>query len=234
MKRKVQLDTLKKKKKSNKKKDKTKTYRSRKIRKRSPTSVRIHKDFQHARFRGIYCCYLIINCLCWPQLISSSSSSTKSKSSKFSTSKKQVSERKRQVKFYVGISNDAKHRLRRHNRELANGARLTAGGQWKLIGVVGWFYSFGAAESFEKSVKISYRKCYSKFKTNNTTSTSTSITRTRTTQTSQMQMKIMLSRFKKQPFYNDKAFINRMQAFHNIMNHHKRWKHKQLSFMNVY
>lgn len=51
---------------------------------------------------------------------------------------------------YVGVTKDLDRRLRQHNRELAGGARTTAGREWRVAAVVGNFSSDGAALSVEK------------------------------------------------------------------------------------
>jgi predicted GIY-YIG superfamily endonuclease len=53
---------------------------------------------------------------------------------------------------YVGVTKDLKHRLRQHNRELAGGARSTAGRKWRVAATLDGFSSDGAALGFEKSM----------------------------------------------------------------------------------
>lgn len=62
-------------------------------------------------------------------------------------------------KTYVGYSNDPKKRLRRHNGELAGGARYTKTGRpWKHLIIIGGFVSKNKALSFEKRLKLTKGK----------------------------------------------------------------------------
>jgi predicted GIY-YIG superfamily endonuclease len=52
-------------------------------------------------------------------------------------------------KTYVGVTPDLDRRLRQHNREIAGGARATAGRRWERIGHVSGFPDHRTALQFE-------------------------------------------------------------------------------------